>query len=768
MSKAWPARPASHAVWFATCRLYYFIMTAASTVPKATLRNRGRGRAPRLFVVALLLTVIAGCGGGSKPQAGPAVDSGVANTDVGPDSTSLGDAPAADTYTDAPSFGMGDVAVTSLAITPATATLTVTNPAMVPTQALLATATLADGTSEPASASWTIDRLDIASVGAGSGILTPTGTTFGVVTVTAAAMGVTATAQVTVSLVSTLNVGMLSPTDQAALGGATAVDPAVTSFAYPYTATVFPRGLLPPEEQWNGGAMGDRYSIQLTAPSFDLTLYLNADPPSRFTMPTATWNSLTASAAGADVTVQLNRVTGASTAYVSATQTWHVADANLRGSIYYWAISEGQIYKIDLPTGTRSPVFDSGQSSAVGTPAPLDDSAPLSPPWEDNGSGKRCVACHSVSKDGSTLTSVFSRAGSEGPLGFVNIASATISAVGDYQANGRYDALTPNGAQSLVNLDAKTMQLLDTATAMPIATALDGVANLCDPSFSPDGTLLALAASCDPGFGYPVEFRTSNLVTYAYANAPPYFMTPQTILTSAGVGDAIAFPSFSPDSQFIFLQRGDYSRAKYGTNQHGNDDLYVTAAQPNATAIALANANNPGGVLPADSQHLNYAPTVNPIAEGGYIWVVFTSPRDYGNEMVSPQGPAPMDATYSNHKQLWVTAVDANIGTVDPSHPPFWLPGQDSTTPNMFGYWALSPCEPTTGDAGPSSCTAGFECCSGFCRDMGAGPVCVSNPGGCHQVGEACMTSADCCGDAMGVSCVDQICQETMPGSASQ
>ena len=186
------------------------------------------------------------------------------------------------------------------------------------------------------------------------------------------------------------------------------------------------------------------------------------------------------------------------------------------------------------------------------------------------------------------------------------------------------------------------------------------------------------------------------------------------------------------------------------------------------TGQNLANANNPGGVLPADSQHLNYAPTVNPIAEGGYIWVVFTSPRDYGNEMVSPQGPAPMDATYSNHKQLWVTAVDANIGTVDPSHPPFWLPGQDSTTPNMFGYWALSPCEPTTGDAGPSSCTAGFECCSGFCRDMGAGPVCVSNPGGCHQVGEACMTSADCCGDAMGVSCVDQICQETMPGSASQ
>src|SRR6185312_4975863 len=185
------------------------------------------------------------------------------------------------------------------------------------------------------------------------------------------------------------------------------------------------------------------------------------------------------------------------------------------------------------------------------------------------------------------------------------------------------------------------------------------------------------------------------------------------------------------------------------------------SVQPGSTPVALDNANNPGGILPADSQHLNYAPTVNPIAEGGYVWVVFTSPRDYGNEIVSPQGAPPNDATYANRKQLWVAAVDASIGTTDPSHPPFWLPGQDITTANMFGYWALSPCKPTMAGGGASSCTAGFECCSGFCRDEGQGPVCVDKAGGCHQVGEKCTSAADCCGSGMGVSCIGGICQQT-------
>jgi hypothetical protein len=523
-----------------------------------------------VVVVACAAANVAACGGSTHNTFSS--DGGGGGGHSQPDATTH-DSPHLD-------FDTSHGAVTSLSITPATATITVTNPAKPPTTQLKAVAKYSDGSAAPVSASWSVNRVDIAGVGASTGLVTPTGTTFGAVGVTATAAGKMASATVTVDLKEVLNAGMIPASAETALTGATTPDPSVKAFAYPYDATYFPRGLLPPEQQWNGGTAGDSYSLHYTGPSFDLTVYLTADPPSRFTLPVASWNALTSSVPGADVKVQLRRLSG-TMAYVSAAQTWHVADANLRGTIYYWSISEGQIYAIDLTTGTRSAVFASGSASVIGAPAPLNDGTPASPPWESNGSttpNTRCVACHSVSKDGSTLSSVFSRAGSSGPLGFVDIASSTISAISDYTGGGTYDALTPDGSQAVLNYGVKTMQLVDKATAMPLVSALDGQANLCDPTFSPDGTKFALAANCDPGFGYPVEFRTSNLVVYSYANTAPYFTAPQTVLTSTGLGDAIAFPSFSPDSQYLFIQRGDYSRAKYGTNQHGNDDLFVVAA----------------------------------------------------------------------------------------------------------------------------------------------------------------------------------------------
>jgi hypothetical protein len=41
--------------------------------------------------------------------------------------------------------------------------------------------------------------------------------------------------------------------------------------------------------------------------------------------------------------------------------------------------------------------------------------------------------------------------------------------------------------------------------------------------------------------------------------------------------------------------------------------------------------------------------------------------------------------------------------------------------------------------------------------------VCVDNPGGCHQVGEKCTTTADCCNTSGTVQCIGGVCQETTP-----
>ena len=373
-----------------------------------------------LCALPAVLVLAAACGNGSSPQTFPGADGG---SDGGVKDATL--------QTDAPSFGGSDAgAPKSLSIAPMNGTLTVTSlTAPFPTQAFTATAAFANGVTAPEQASWSVDRLDIAEIDPNGGTLTASGGAFGVVTVTASAAGLTATTTINVVLKAVVDTTMpaLGSPGESTLAGATTPDPSVTAFAYPYNATVFPRGLIAPQLMWNGGAAGDDYYVHLVGPSFDLGLFSNADPPSRFTIPQAAWNALTASAAGATATCTLHRLSGG-TAYASAQETWTIADANLNGTIYYWAINEGQIEQINLATGTVAPAFNSGPSTSLGTPVPINSGSPTSPPWQDNGSGQRCVACHSVSKDGSTLSSVVSRGspGSTGPLGIYNFAGAQI------------------------------------------------------------------------------------------------------------------------------------------------------------------------------------------------------------------------------------------------------------------------------------------------------------------------------------------------------
>ena len=660
----------------------------------------------------------------------------------------------------------------TLSVSPSATTLVVTDLSMLPTARLTASALFGDGLTAQVDASWSIDRLDIATVAPGAGLVTAAGTAFGTATVTASAAGLTAQATITVRLKATRLETSVSPTDQAALSGASASDPSITALAYPYDQTVFPTGLLPPELMWNGGGAGDLYLVRLTATDFDLSVFTAADPPSRYTLPPALWNALTATATGSNVQASLSRLSGGS-AYASAHESWTIANANLRGTIYYWSIADGEILKLDLTTGTVVPAFDAGSALALGSPTPLVSTTPATPPWEDALAGhERCVACHAVSKDGTTLGAIFSRSDSAGPFGFVDVSSAQVKAIGDYTTDGAFAALTPDGRYAAVNDNSMTLALADTSTGSLATSIFDGQGNLCDPVFSPDGTKFAVATSCGLGdsLAYPVQYQTSSLSLFDFAENPtPVFSNPQTLVVGgspdAGPPDAIAFPSFSPDSRWVFYQRGSNSRAKINFTQpyvHGIDDLYVTSAQPGGGQIALDQANGKGS-LSDDNLHLNYAPTVNPIAEGGYVWVVFTSPRDYGNRVAATRVPGatsyPGDATYTNNKQLWVTAVSADIQTVDPSHPAFWLPGQSNDSINMFGYWALAPCKPGKDDAGaPQTCSAGFECCSGFCR----ADVCVEPPGGCHQVGEVCESSGDCCMGAS-VSCVAGVCQEQAP-----
>jgi hypothetical protein len=157
------------------------------------------------------------------------------------------------------------------------------------------------------------------------------------------------------------------------------------------------------------------------------------------------------------------------------------------------------------------------------------------------------------------------------------------------------------------------------------------------------------------------------------------------------------------------------------------------------------------GVTVFDLEALNggarnsYYPTFSPFDEGGYFWLAFLSTRDYGNAQAGTRG--------TGRRQLWVAAISSSpSGGVDPSHAPYWLPQQEVTHENMAAFWAQEPCR-----ADGRTCAASGECCSGFCRDTGAGPVCVPpDDVPCSMEGEACGSDGDCC-DGAG-SCIANLC----------
>ena len=111
-------------------------------------------------------------------------------------------------------------------------------------------------------------------------------------------------------------------------------------------------------------------------------------------------------------------------------------------------------------------------------------------------------------------------------------------------------------------------------------------------------------------------------------------------------------------------------------------------------------------------------------------------------------------------KKLWVAAVDLNAtpGT-DPSHPAFYLPGQELHAGNSRGYWTVAPCRPDG-----SSCQVGDECCGGFCETGGdGGLVCTAQMPTCSAQYDKCTTTSDCCGATMGIECINDVCSTSGP-----
>jgi hypothetical protein len=649
------------------------------------------------FVVAL---VAAACGGDGSGSAG---DTGVgAGTTTGGEGGDL--------------FGTGGGYAT-LTLDPPEATIVVDNGVSTPVSFKAF-----QGALEVHPTSWDVDFGTIATVDA-KGVVSATNERGGLVIVTAELDGVKATAKVEVFYKKTLNPNNVSPEAQDKLKNATVPDPSVV-WAYPYDQTVFPQGLFGPELMWNGSVSGDVFYFKLTGQYVELEVFTLAEPPSRYQLAPADWVAVSESGSSTGkVDVHGARLSGA-TATVMIDHLWRMARGSLRGTVYYWANNLGRVVRIK-----------------PGESAPDDFLA--------NAGVTGCTACHTVSADGLTLVIGGDVATSTYDL-LNDQAVLSLGSVGKPVRNWAMPAISPDG-RFLVENNAPLPGppggadgLWNTFTGQKLGgSGLDG-AILDMPAFGPRGHKLAFVGH-DGGHDLGVyEFDLVNGVA----------SMPQTMVAAGSDPNlsAICFPSVSPTLQnkelvektHIVYHRGVYPGSL--DTRFGPGDLYLASADQPGIEWRLEAANGDAYPFAAGDRdrHYNYEPTFAPSATGGYMWIVFTSRRTYGNRLVGSKDTV---------KQLWVAAIDLDPKPgQDPSHPAFWVPGQDMGTLNMRGYWALDPCvQPGQMCNDDGECCDGKKCENGLCGGAAT----------CAEIGEYCDTSGDCCDP--NALCIDGVCQLEQP-----
>jgi len=368
-----------------------------------------------------------------------------------------------------------------------------------------------------------------------------------------------------------------------------------------------------------------------------------------------------------------------------------------------------------------------------------------------------------------------------------------------YPQDGRFawSAISPDGSflfsnsgwlSGASNLPSK---LYEVPSGNPIATTgLPSDLGATTPAFSHDAKHVAFAWRGGAGADYAslavIDF---NPVTKAFSNLRKVYTNPN--------GYNVYWPSFLPTNDKVVFQvtrrfnGRDYAGTRSDCDSTGSCNSVGTTAElwmvdiNTKAAVRLDKANGlnispTGPNAHGEDWYLNYEPTVNPTATGGYAWIVFMSRRLYGNvATINPWWSDPRFQYIQQEpttKKLWVAAIDltAPAGT-DPSTPAFYISGQELLAGNTRGYWVLDQCKNASNTLNAANvCETNLDCCgatssppTAVCRldsPLTEPPTrhCVPLSSQCVTEGNACSTNDQCCGfpDAL---CANGKCAKPPP-----
>ncbi len=545
-------------------------------------------------------------------------------------------------------------------------------------------------------------------------------------------------------------------------------NPGGMKWLYPYEGTVFPRGLAAPNLMWDGSGNADAVLVTMKSQSFSYQGCFGATNPLRITLPAKgkdddPWASAGQWSKGTGDPLEI-KITVLSGGNVVGPITRHVqfALATIKGAIYYntydsaLANHSGAVLKI-APGDTKPTVF---LSDPAGVPL-------LGP----------CYSCHALSANGSVMTANH-HAYPAGPYQSESWSLASNPAqlnmnspLSNNLPEAGFAAIYPDGTFLLTNGPSKasqslffpeadgqppalqgpaTSQLLDTKTGQAIPANGWTAPHALMPMFSPDGKHVAFNDS-DKGGGHTLFMADFDAGSKTFSNYKQLyhddtlypgwpFFTPDAKQVVFTVTSNSNFASQIPNPAFPIGQYTDVGSGKL---------MIVDVATTQAVSLDLANGFQGGqSYLPnAQDNGFEYYPTMSPVSAGGFAWMFFTSRRHAGNlnTVPSPLDPTKPYTWDPKSKKIWCTAItlDAPAGS-DPSHPAFFLPGQEVDTGNMRAFAALEPCKEDG-----SACTSGTDCCNGYCSlDASGNGVCgVKPPQACAKIDDACQKDADCCPD---------------------
>ncbi|MBI4701739.1 MAG: hypothetical protein HY744_11380 [Deltaproteobacteria bacterium] len=463
------------------------------------------------------------------------------------------------------------------------------------------------------------------------------------------------------------------------------------TLAYPADGTLLPPNLNVLEVQFVPGAGTTLFEVRFASPAVDLRVYTPCAAVGGgcgLALDAATWGQLRQNNAGhGPFTLSVRGVNGSSPGGVgtSASRQLEIAKEEMKGGIYYWAATPGNIMR-----------YEFGASVPKGETYFQPKDAPGAP----------CVGCHALSAKGYRIA-----VGTTAPTQVSGLVVADVATkkhlftLGNPMFGGgsNFQAFSPD-EKEIITSDGGSLVLRDGATGAPIVNPLAALGTMAD--YAPDNSAIVFAkpkispcfipnAMCTPGI------QNGSIVLLS-RNGNQW--GPEKVLVAAGGSENNYYPAWSPATGFIL-----YNRSANAMSYMAPDASLRVASIAKGKPLALERANGAQG----GNSWPKWAPFVQCHRGGKLLWLTFASNRDYGLRLVNSALPSEEQMW-----QIWMAAFDPAKGDADQdgSSPAFWLPFQDLQTGNHIAQWAQKivrkPCskQEDCAELGPP-----ITCKNGYC-----------------------------------------------------